>query len=189
MFESAPYRFVLACTGCLIAGCNQTSPEIEAAKYSRAPLAYSTLLAKVQEDLGERMCLVIGNDNVESGVSIDNWSSYWRNADGSWYYSEDQRSTLTLSEVLAAVGLTYARYNEYMTLLTKAGGERITYCESAEHGTVADVLVHRSGLAVSGCSGEMRWTPDPTRPVELSGSDSSRILEVGDGWTLVYECT
>jgi hypothetical protein len=131
----------------------------------------------------------VGDDNIESAVDFHNWHSFWKNSDGRWEQRGNDGTELTLAQVLKAVNLSNERYQEYMQLLSKAGGERFTYCDNVRDGEVMDVLVHRTGLAVSGCSAEMHWTPDARTPVDVSGNDYSTIVEAGDGWRLVYECT
>jgi hypothetical protein len=175
-------------TGALFVGCGPPSADYLAAKYSSAPDAFTSLLLYAQDDLGERACLVVGTDTIQNGVTVDNWNLYWKHED-QWERVGNREVAFTLTEVLSSVGLTHARYDEYMRLLAKAGGERITYCDNARDGVRAEVLVYRSGLGVSGCGADMVWTPGPISRIDLSGSEYSRVVDAGGGWRLALECS
>lgn len=176
----------VAIAGSLI-GCTP-SAEVLARKYARAPDAYAALLDHARADLGNRMCIVVGGDNIAEALGEGDWRTFWKNHDGSWYLSDQYEAKLELGTVLRAVGLTDSRYQAYMEFLERAGGEWLTYCYRRPSGIDARVLVFRSGLAVSGCNAQMEYA-DRVLPVDPSGSEIVHVVEAGDGWRLVLDCT
>ncbi|MEQ1557777.1 MAG: hypothetical protein ABL933_02400 [Methyloglobulus sp.] len=184
----APYFYVMhnlvfiAVTAIIILAFCQPGPTTNelASKYKSNPEGFEKLSRLIKEDTGSKSCFVVGLDNI---------GDYWEYM-GKWAHPPDSTINLSLAEVLKVVGLTQDRYAEYKQLFSSTGSERISFCHAQKYVPQdrVTVLVYRSGLAVSGCSGTINWMK--TNPNSKHDKDNStKITELGNGWYLEYKCT
>ncbi len=176
-------RLLFVVSTIFLASCQPAPTTTElASKYKSNPDAFERLSRLIRADTGNKGCFVVGLDNI---------GDYWGH-NGEWTPSNDYKAKLSLPEVLKAVGLTQDRYEEYKHLFASTGSERIRFCHAQKYvpQDYVKVLVYRSGLAVSGCSGTINWSKKhPTSTGKRGEGDFSEITELGNDWYLEYECT
>ena len=147
--------------------------------------SFKRLYSMIQEDTKIPSCFAVGLDHI---------GDYWAYKN-KWSSSRNYERKITLELVLKEVGISNERYQEYLTLFKKTGSERIEYCsEKVEHRpdmpSWARILVHRSGLAVSGCSTTININGDGSIPAtEVKPGYSRKIRPLGEGWYLNHDCT
>jgi hypothetical protein len=159
----------------LLTGCGPyLSPDEVASKYYRAPRYFEQLKQLIAMDVGDRGCLEIGLDVV---------GEYWKS--GRSWSNDSGMTKAPFAEVLASVGMTLNRYEEYQTLFYESGTERVSTCMK-EGAQQFDILAYRHGLVSGGCSGDIRWSQIAPTAVEESGHEI-RILD--NGWFMEFVCT
>ncbi len=165
----------------VLAACTrQPSPQELAQKFHANPDAFERLRALVQEDTGSRDCFVVGIDNI---------GDYWRHQ-GQWAAQQNHEKKLGLPEVLDAVGLSSARYEQYMSAFSASGAERISFCKTGHLGPWTSILIYRAGLSVSGCTGSVDWRETAPGPEDQRGDgDFAEITPLDGGWYLEFRCT
>ena len=163
------------------AGPQPSSQEL-AKKYFKSPDDFEHLRRMIRADAGSRDCFIVGED-VVGGIE----DAYWKNL-GTWSTSHG-RESLTLADALKRQGLSENRYSEYLGLFSRTGSERVTSCRSGEPRQEAEILMYRSGLAISGCSASITWRKEPPIPRGNRGEgDFMEVTPLQSNWYLEYEC-
>ena len=174
------HKIILLISSCLLMlACDRLpSTEMLTSKYFNASEDYELLREMIKVDTGVKDCFEVGLDHI-GGIS---GNDYWKQT-GSRWNDKNNHQTLSLSEVLTAVGLTEKRYQKYELLFASTGSERISYCQ---YNAMTSVLVYRSGNVVSGCMGTINWsqTPPPlsTGKCGKGYSNFIEIILLDKGW-------
>ena len=133
------------------------------------------------EDSREMDCFGVGTDNI---------GDYWE-YDGKWNHHNGLETKVKLPNVLLAVGLTQKRYHQYLSLFENVGAIGVEHCrETVFWGRWIRVLVFRSGLAVSACTGTIEWYEH--NPPLLGGNRGDGYFDVQmieNGWQSMVDCT
>ena len=169
----------------LVGGCSRTPSTDELAKkYNSDPSAFETMSHMIREDTKSRGCFEVGIDHIGDFVKNDYWEY-----DGKWT-KKNEFEKLNLESVLKAVGLSEKRYIKYKQLFSVAGAERVSFCQGGKVGPWVSVLIYRSGLAVSGCSGSIDWRKHmPVSKGKRGNGDFTEITPLKNGWYLDFDCT
>ena len=166
----------------ILFGCTPPPTAIELGnKYLENPTAYEQLKKMIIEDTRQRHCFNIGTDNI---------GNYWEH-DGKWKHHDDYETYVGLTDVLLTVGLTQNRYKQYLKYFERAGAERVEHCqETVLWGRWIRVLIYRSGLAVSGCTGTLEWFEhDPPLSKGTRGDGYFEVQKLKNGWRSMVDCT
>jgi len=182
LFLGTPKALILFLAFASLSACLGRQPTVEelAQKYTAAPEAFEALDEMIRVDSKRSNCFAVGLDHI---------GDYWKFNTG-WTHKNDYETKLTTEEVLATIGMERSRYAEYLRLFQRTGSERVSHCASSTYVAQTFVLVHRSGLAVSGCSGTIekrRILPKPTG--KRGNGDFTEITPLGGEWYLRFECT
>ena len=163
----------------LFGGCSPPSIEELGHKFFNSPLVYEGLKKMIIADTGDRNCFTVGTDNIDQ---------YWKSS-GSWRHRKDSKTKLTLVDVLDATGISEQRYAEYLSLFNKADAERVGYCKDTSYGQWFRVLIYRSGLAVSGCSGTIEWYSEyePKQYGKRGRGEFIEVLKLNNNWYAFME--
>ena len=169
--------------------CSPPSEKTQISKYTNAPEAFEEL-AKIIENDAKNLeldetglgCSVVGKDNIGT-YWYSSVAGYWEN------YPEANKS---LPEVLTQVGMSSARYSEYLKLFSKTGSERVTFCQKNNNisSPVTHVLVYRSGTIMGGWIAEISKRKDGITPLNKKSRCCSTInTKISDGWYLSMKST
>ena len=161
----------------LLSACGQADLEAVASGFSEEKKSFELMHAMIKEDVRVSRCFSVGTDHI---------GDYWEH-DNKWSENSNYDRKIPLEQVLEEVGLSNERYQEYVTLFKVTGSERIELCP--EIGWTR-IMVHRSGLAVSGCLTTININRDSSIPKsEVKPGYSSEIRPLGNGWYLNHDCT
>ena len=162
----------------LLSACGQADLESITSGFSKQKESFERLYIMIQKDTKLSSCFAVGTDHI---------GDYWEH-DNKWNTNNSYDRKISLDQVLKEVGLSKERYQEYLTLFEITGSERIEFCP--EKPSWARIMVHRSGLAVSGCLTTVNINGDSSIPKsEAKTGYSSEIRPLGDGWYLNHDCT
>lgn len=162
---------------CLVA-CGRVDLEDTAKSFAENKDSFTRLRSMIQEDTVGESCFSVGTDHI---------GDYWEH-DNRWNTNQNYQRKITLDQVLEEVGIAKARYQEYLSLFEKTGSERIDFCPRKP--SWIRIMVHRSGLAVSGCLTTININDDRSIPSSNAKPGySSEIKPLGDGWYLNHDCT
>lgn len=162
----------------LLSACGQADLESIASGFSQKKEYFEKLYAMIQQDTKVSPCFAVGTDHI---------GGYWEH-DNKWNTNNNYDRKVSLAQVLKEIGLSNDRYQEYLTLFEITGSERIEFCPKKP--SWARIMVHRSGLAVSGCLTTVNINGDRSIPKsDVQPSYSSEIRPLGDGWYLNHDCT
>ena len=164
---------------CFISACDsQADLETIKKNFSENRESFSRLNIMILRDVTGLDCFAIGTDHI--GV-------YWEYSD-KWNTNQNYERKISLSQVLIETGLSEQRYKEYLSLFKKTDSERVEICPKEPNWV--QILVHRSGLAVSGCSTTINIRGNGFVPTTTRKSGYfSEITKLGNGWYLNHECT
>ena len=163
----------------LLSGCGPQA-DIEAIKsgFAENRASFEQLYSMIQEDTTVSPCFAVGADHI---------GNYWGYS-GKWNTNQNYERKISIEEVLKEVGLSAQRYQDYLALFKDTGSERIEYCPKEP--SWARIMVHRSGLAVSGCLTTINKNGDRSVPeTDIKPSYSSEITPLSNGWYLNHDCT
>jgi hypothetical protein len=140
--------------------------------------SFEKLHAMILEDAGARSrSFAVGTDHI---------GDYWE-FNGKWSHSDHYENKMSLDEVLNDVGITKARYDQYLALFKIIGAERITYWSKPG---ITEILIYRSGICVSGSSTTININNDGSIPSsDIQKSYSTEITPIIDGWYISHDCT
>lgn len=138
--------------------------------------SFERLYLMIQEDTTDSSCFAVGTDHI---------GDYWGYS-GKWNTNQNYEHKISLDQVLKDVGLSTQRYQEYLALFKEIGSERIEYCPKKP--SWARIMVHRSGLAISGCLTTVNINGDGSVPeTDIKPSYSSEITSLDEGWYLNHD--
>ncbi|XQF93739.1 hypothetical protein ACOBV9_08760 [Pseudoalteromonas espejiana] len=161
-----------------LASCGQADLDGISKRFAEQSESFVKMYSMIQEDTKGTNCFAVGTDHI---------GEYWGH-DNKWSSSKNYQRKITLDQVLKEVGLSEKRYHEYLSLFQVTKSERIEYCPKKP--SWARIMVHRSGLAVSGCLTTVNLNGDGSVPAtEKEPGYSSEIRLLGDGWYLNHDCT
>ena len=161
----------------ILSACGQADLEAIASRFSEEKTSFELMHAMIKEDAKVSDCFSVGTDHI---------GDYWE-YDNKWSARSNYERKISLEQVLEEVGLSNERYQEYVTLFKVTGSERIEFCP--EIGWTR-IIVHGSGLAVSGCLTTININQNSQIPKsEVKPSYSSEIRALGGGWYLNHDCT
>ncbi|GAB1263577.1 hypothetical protein NBRC116493_23220 [Aurantivibrio infirmus] len=147
-------------------------------RFSENRDSFERIYSMIQEETFTSPCFAVGTDHI---------GDYWEHS-GKWNTNQNYERKILLEQVLNEVGLSKERYENYLSLLKKISSERIEYCPKQP--SWVRIMVHRSGLAVSGCLTTINLNGDGSIPnTDIKPSYSSEITPLVDGWYLNHDCT
>ncbi len=161
----------------ILSACGQVDLDGIASEFSIEKGAFERMYSLIKEDTKVAHCFSVGTDHI---------GDYWE-YDNKWSANSNYERKISLEQVLEEVGLSNERYLEYVTLFNVTGSERIEFCPEIGW---ARIMVHRSGLAVSGCLTTININHNSSIPEsEVKPGYSSEIRTLGGGWYLNHDCT
>lgn len=161
-----------------LAACGRVDLEGIAKGFAENKDSFMRLRSMIRDDTVGGSCFSVGTDHI---------GDYWEH-DNKWNTNQNYQRKVTLDQVLEEVGIAKERYQKYLSLFEETGSERIDYCPKKPSWT--RIMVHRSGLAVSGCLTTINIHEDGSIPsTEVEPGYSSEIKPLGDGWYLNHDCT
>ncbi|WP_346837986.1 hypothetical protein [Microbulbifer sp. SAOS-129_SWC] len=172
-------RYIFIALMSMLVGCGGDA-DIEGIKQGFADnkSSFERLYLMIKEDTSAIPCFSVGADHI---------GEYWRH-NGKWNTNRNYERKISLAKVLEEVGLSDQRYQEYLSLFEKTGSNRISYCPKDP--SWARIIVHSSGLSVSGCLTSININGDQSVPVtDVKPSYSSEITPLGAGWYISHDCT
>jgi hypothetical protein len=170
---------VILIASLFLSGCTRVVDFEEIKKgFAENKSSFQELREMIRVDTDPETCQAVGTDNI---------GDFWE-YDGRWSSNQDYSRKVSLEVVLNKVGISIERYNRYLELLDIVGSERVEYCSKSPSWT--RIMVHRSGIAVSGCLTTMNINGDGSIPdSDIQVRYSSEITSVGEGWYINHDCT
>ena len=163
----------------IISGCVQQA-DLEEIKrgFSENRESFERLSSMIKEESFGSSCFAVGTDHI---------GDYW-GYNGKWNTNQNYERKISIDQVLKEVGISTLRYQDYLAIFKQISSERIEYCPKEP--SWIRIMVHRSGLAVSGCLTTININGDHSVPeTDIKPSYSSEITPLGDGWYLNHDCT
>ena len=171
-------RIISLLLAATLASCGQADLDGITKRFTEQNESFVKMYSMIQADTKVSDCFAVGTDHI---------GEYWEH-DNKWNSNKNYQRKITLDQVLKEVGLSGQRYQEYLSLFKVTGSERIEYCPKKP--SWARIMVHRNGLAVSGCLTTVNINGDVSVPAtENKPGYSSEIRPLGNGWYLNHDCT
>lgn len=162
----------------ILSGC-YSPPDINEmkAKFISEKKSFEALNSLIKEDSAGEQCFAVGHERL---------GEFRKTSDGSWYKRKSSRK-ISMEKVLEEIGISEARYVQYMTLFKATGSQRISHC--LESGW-SRIIMNASGLGVSGCLTSININGNLSIPnSDITKSYSSEITPIIEGWYINHDCT
>jgi hypothetical protein len=172
-------KFIFLLSIFLMASGCYSPPDVERMKsdFIVEKKSFDVLYGLIKSDLKGRKCFAVGYEKL---------GDFWESS-GLWSSNDDYSRKITIDEALKEVGLSQARYSEYLGLFKLVGAQRIGYCEKSGW---ARITMATSGLGVSGCLTSINISRDKAVPkTDIAKGYSSEITTIMDGWYINHDCT
>lgn len=141
--------------------------------------SYVLLKNMMKEDKGKESCFIVGIDRI---------GDYWQ-GEKSWSHKDKSSERLSLNQVLEKQSLLKSRYTEYLLMQDKVGIYRSVFCHRIES-EISHYYVHRSGLAISGCTVDIvNHAVMPVSRGKKEYGSFTEIIELQEAWYIERSCT
>ena len=141
-------------------------------------VSFEQLDSMIKEDTKTKTCFAVGIDHI---------GDFWEH-DNKWNTNQNYDRKVSLEIVLREVGISSDRYNQYLALFKIVGSERVEHCSNTPSWT--RIMVHRSGLAVSGCLTTVNINGDVSMPeTDIKPGYAREITDLSKGWYINHDCT